>query len=331
MIELGIDLGTANTIVCDTDAGIVLDEPSVLLQAEEPRGHRRVVTVGRDASSLLGRTAGGVRALRPVQDGVIVDTESAETYLRALIRRVAPRPWQRARVRAVIGVPSGATPLERQALIEAADEAGIRRATVLDEPVAGAVGCGIDPLERRVHMVVDIGAGTSEVTAFCYGGVLATRSCRIGGDEMTTAVAHHLRDHHLLLVGDRTAEAVKIQADRELEPSIVVQGRDSATSRPKLATIPVAEIAEVIRPISQTIVQTLAGCLDDLPPEAVEDILADGVQLFGGASLTRGFDAVLENAFGFPVKRAGNPLTCVAEGAARCLQLPDVLRAYGIS
>jgi rod shape-determining protein MreB len=331
VIELGIDLGTANTVVCDADAGIVLDEPSVLLQTEAPRGRRRIVTVGRDASSLLGRTAGRVSALRPVQDGVIVDIESAETYLRALVRRVARRPWQRARLRAVIGVPAGATPLERHALVEAADEAGLRRATVLDEPIAGAVGCGIDPLERRVHMVVDIGGGTSEVTAFCYGGVLASRSCRIAGDEMTAAVAQHLRDHHQLLVGDRAAEQVKIQADGELEPSIVVQGRDAATSRPKLATIPVAEIAEIIRPLSQTIVTSLAKCLDDLPPEAVEDVLADGVLLFGGASLTRGFDTILENAFGFPVKRATNPLTCVAEGAARCLLMPGVLQAYGVS
>jgi rod shape-determining protein MreB and related proteins len=228
-----------------------------------------------------------------------------------------------------IGVPSGATELERRALLEAADEAGVHRAVAIDEPIAGAMGCGIDPMDRRVHMVVDVGGGTAEATAFCYGGVLTSRSCRIAGDEMTVAIFRHLREHHQLIVGEQTSEEIKIKIGFETEPSLVVPGLDAGTGHARLATIPVAEFVEVIQPITDTIIQTLAACLHDLPPEAVADILADGIVVFGGASLTRGFDQRLEKSFGFPVKMAENPLTCVAEGASHSLRAPGVLDAYG--
>ena len=212
---------------------------------------------------------------------------------------------------------------------EAADEAGVHRAVAIDEPIAGAMGCGIDPMDRRVHMVVDVGGGTAEATVFCYGGVLTARSCRIAGDEMTVAIFRHLREHHQLIVGEQTSEEIKIKIGFETEPSLVVPGLDAGTGHARLATIPVAEFVEVIQPITDTIIQTLAACLHDLPPEAVADILADGVVVFGGASLTRGFDQRLEKSFGFPVKMAENPLTCVAEGASHSLRAPGVLDAYG--
>ncbi|WP_214366943.1 rod shape-determining protein [Pseudonocardia sp. H11422] len=329
MAELGIDLGTANTVVCDVTQGIVLDEPTVMLLRTGAVRRPRVLAVGRNASDMVGRAPVGIAAVRPLHDGVITDLETARVYLRALLRRIAPRPWHRSRIRAVIGVPVGATALERRALLEAADEAGISRATSLDESIAGAVGCGIDPLERRVHMVVDVGGGTAEVTAFCFGGIIAHRSCRVAGDEMTLAVYHHLREHHQLLTGELDAEAVKVRAGVEEEPSVVVQGRDAATGRPRLATVPVAEITEVLRPVTEAIIQTLAACLDDLPPQAVGDVLADGVLVFGGGSLARGFDQGLERAFGFPIKLAEQPLTCVAEGAAGSLRNPVLLDAYG--
>jgi rod shape-determining protein MreB len=267
--------------------------------------------------------------MRPLQDGVIIDLETARAYLRAVVRRAFSNPWQRTHGRVAIGVPSGATELERRALLEAADEAGMHRATAIDEPIAGALGCGIDPMERRVHMVVDVGGGTAEATAFCYGGVVTSRSCRVAGDEMTVAVFRHLREHHQLIVGEQTAEKIKIRIGVETEPSLPVPGLDAGTGHARLATIPVAEIVEVLQPITDTIIQTLAASLHDLPPEAVGDVLADGIVAFGGASLTRGFDQRLEKAFGFPVKVAENPLTCVAEGAARSLHTPGVLGAYG--
>ncbi|GEL18890.1 rod shape-determining protein [Pseudonocardia asaccharolytica] len=331
MVELGIDLGTANTVVCDTGQGVVFDEPSVLLMRRNGARRGRVVTLGQHASELVGRTPAGMTAIRPLQDGVITDLETARAYLRAVVRRIAQHPWQRSRSRVVIGVPGGATDLEQRALLEAADEAGISRATALDEPIAGAVGCGIDPLERRVHMVIDVGGGTAEVTAFCYGGVLTSRSCRVAGDEMTLAVYRHLREEHELIVAEQTAEEIKIRAGVETGPSLVVQGRDAGSGRPRVLTLPVAEITDVIRPLTDTIIQTLAACLDDLPAQATADVLADGILLFGGAALTRGFSENLEQAFGFPITLAANPLTCVAEGAAQCLRSPDLLAAYGRS
>jgi rod shape-determining protein MreB len=327
MQEFGIDLGTANTVVCDGSGEIVIDEPSVVL-AKPGLSRRGVVAVGHDARELIGRSPTGVQAVRPLQDGVITDLESARLYLRSVLHRITPNPWQRMRVHAVIGVPVGATALEQRALLEAADEAGIRRARALPEPIAGAVGCGIDVLERRVHVVVDVGGGTAEVSAFCYGGILAHRSCRVAGDEMTLAVTHHLREHHQILIGELTAEQVKIQTSTADAPTVTVQGRDASSGRPRVASVGLDELVEVVRPVVSSIIQTLAACLDDLPPQAVGDILADGVTLFGGGSLTRNFASSLELAFGFPVKLADRPLTCVAEGAALALRNPDLLNSY---
>lgn len=329
MSDLGIDLGTANTVVYDVAQAIVYDEPSVLLRRR--RGGRRgvLVTIGREAAELLGRVPAGLEATRPLQDGVITDLDTARSYLRAVVRRAVSNPVHRMHGRVAIGVPSGATELERRALLAAADEAGMHRATAIDEPIAGALGCGIDPMDRRAHMVVDVGGGTAEATAFCYGGVLTSRSCRVAGDEMTVALFRHLREHHQLVVGERTSEEIKIRIRIQTEPSLAVPGLDAGTGHARLVTIPVAEIAEVIRPITEEIIQTLAAALHDLPPDAASDILADGVTTFGGASLTREFDQRLEEALGFPVKMADNPLTCVAEGAALSLHAPGVLDAFG--
>ncbi len=321
----GIDLGTANTVVCHPHRGIVLDEPSVMLVAGD---HRRPVVVGRQARELIGRTAAGMVAVRPLRDGVITDLESARTFIVAILRRVTRKPWERVRPRAVIGIPAGATALERRALAEAADEAGFGHVTLIPEPIAGALGCGLDPLAPRAHMVVDVGGGTAEVTGFCYGGILTTRSCRVAGDEMTLALHQYLRQEHQLLVGELTAEEVKVRVRDEADGSLVVEGRDAATGRPKLITLRAEEVVEAIRPTSDGIVHILAACLDDLPPQAVGDIMRDGVLAFGGGSLLKGFTQLLEDAFGFPLRVAERPLTCVAEGAARCLLRPEVARAY---
>ncbi len=239
MSDFGIDLGTANTVVYDAAQEVVFDEPSVLLRRGSGGRRGGVVAVGREAAELLGRVPAGTTALRPLQDGVITDLETARAYLRAVVRRAVSNPWQRSHGRVAIGVPSGATELERRALLEAADEAGVHRAIAIDEPIAGAVGCGIDPMERRAHMVVDVGGGTAEATVFCYGGVLTARSCRIAGDEMTVAIFRHLREHHQLIVGEQTAEQVKMKIGYETEPSIAVPGLDAGTGHAQLATVPV--------------------------------------------------------------------------------------------
>jgi rod shape-determining protein MreB len=330
--EFGIDLGTANTVVCGGEgtggSGVVLDEPSVMLVGAG-RQRTEAVAVGHEACALVGRSPRSVRVVRPLHDGVITDLEMARLYLRSVVVRVAPRAWWGARVRAVIGVPVGVSTLERRALLEACDEAGLSRSVSVDESIAGALGCGMDPMDRRAHMVVDVGGGTSEVSVFCYGGMLVSRSCRVAGDEMTLAVYHHLRAVHQLLVGELTAEEVKIRAGSAEEPFVVVQGRDAGTGRPRAAEVKVEEVIEVLRPVSESIIETLSGCLDELPPQAMGDVLAEGVVLFGGGALTTGFAEAVERCFGFPVRRAQRPLTCVAQGAAAALSYPELLAAYG--
>jgi rod shape-determining protein MreB and related proteins len=190
------------------------------------------------------------------------------------------------------------------------------------------VGCGVNPLEPRSHMVVDIGGGTAEVTAFCFGGVLTHRSCKVAGDEMTLALYQHLRAEHQLIVGELTAESVKCHVAVESGLSLVAQGIDASTGQPRLVTLSVDEVVDAIRPTADTIISTLASCLEDLPPQAVDDILDDGVWAFGGGTLLRGFDKLLEDAFGFPVRLAERPLTCVAEGAAQCLVHREILDAF---
>jgi rod shape-determining protein MreB len=330
MTGFGIDLGTANTVVCHPRRGVVLDEPSVMVvRLSEARSRRvRPVLIGREARDLMGRCPVGLSAMRPLHDGVIVDLEAARAFVVGVLANLALPAWSRVRPRAVIGVPAGATALERRALLEVADEARIRTPQLIPEPIAGAVGCGLDPLELRAHMVLDIGGGTSEITAFCYGGVLSHRSSRIAGDEMTLALYRYLRAEHRLLVGELAAEALKCEVDGKEGPSSVAQGIDLATGRPRLLTLESEEILEALRPTADAIIAALAGALDDLPPQAADDILTDGVTVFGGSSLLRGFDKLVESELGFPVRMAERPLTCVAEGAARCLGDPDVVRAY---
>jgi rod shape-determining protein MreB len=329
MSGFGIDLGTANTVVAHQQRGIVLNEPSVMVVRTDQRSRRVTpVMVGNEARTLMGRCPIGLATVRPLRDGVIVDLEAARAYIVGVLSRITEHPWQRIRPRAVIGVPAGATALERRALVEAAEEAGIRRVRLLPEPIAGAVGCGIDPTEARAHMVVDLGGGTSEVTAFCYGGILAHRSCRVAGDEMTLALFQYLRSEHQLIVGELTAENVKCQAAADPATSLVAQGMDAATGRPRLVTLGISEVVDALRPTVETILSTLVNCLEDLPPQAADDILESGVVAFGGGSLLRGFDKLLEDTFAFPVRLADRPLTCVAEGAGAALGRPDVLQAF---
>lgn len=329
-MELGIDLGTAHTVVSDVRRGIVFDEPSVMLLRRGASRRERVFAVGQEAADLLGRAPAGFAAVRPLQDGVVTDLESARLYLESVLHKAGRQPWD-VRVRAVVGVPVGSTALEHRAVLEAAEEAGIRQVTALDAPIAGAVGCGIDPLERRVHMVIDVGAGTAEVAAFCLGGVLAHRTSKLAGDEMTVAVSQYLREQHQLFVGEPEAESLKVQWGRVQDGPLVVQGRDAATGRPRLETMQAVEVADAVRPVTDEIIRTFAACLDDLPAQAITDVLAHGVLVFGGGAQVPGFAMQLEQALGLPVKLAEQPMTCVAEGGALALRNRALLDAYGRS
>jgi rod shape-determining protein MreB len=325
---MGIDLGTANTVVCHTRRGILLDQPSVMVQ---PAGRKRPkpVAVGVEAWNLAGRLPSGLTLVHPLQGGVVGDLELARTYIAATLRRVGVKRWLRPRRRAVIGVPVGATPLERRALLEAAEEAGLGKTVLVVEPVAGAMGAGVDPLAPRTHMVADVGGGRAEVSAFSFGGVIAHRSTRLAGEEMTLALYQYLREQHQIVVDKVIAEELKIRSSTEDSPSLVVSGMDAATGRGRLLTVAVEEVTEAVRPVLDAMILSLTACLDELPPRAVSDVMEDGILAIGGGSLLVGFEKLMEAAFGFSVCRAERPLTCVAEGAARCLVRPEVLAAYG--
>ena len=326
-MDLGIDLGTANTVVSDVRRGIVFDEPSLMLLRQNGARRPQIQALGRDAADLLGRAPARFAPVRPLHDGVVTDLETARLYLKAVLARAGRRSW--TPVRAVIGVPADSTGLETRALLEAAQDANIRPVTALDDSVAGAIGCGVDPLERRVHMVVDVGGGTAEAVAFCFGGVLTHRISKVGGDEMTGAVTRYLREQHQLLVSELEAERVKVSSAAPENGPLVVHGRDSASGRARMVTMQAAEVAVAVRPIVDEVVRTLTACLDDLPPQGLADVLAEGVLVFGGASLVHGFTDQLETELGLPVKLAEQPMTCVADGAARALRNRPLLRAYG--
>jgi rod shape-determining protein MreB len=325
----GIDLGTANSVVCRSTGEVLLNQPSVM--AIRQNGSPKVVRIGDEARELIGRAPAGLITIRPIRDGVVTDLQHARAFIVALLNRAVSSSWQRLRPRAVVGVPVGATALERRALIAAVQEAGMARVDLLPEPIAGAVGCGVDPLEARAHMVIDVGGGTAEVTAFGFGGVLASNSCRIAGDEMTAALHDHVRRHYGIAIGEITAEDVKLRL-REVamtgEP-LVVAGVDTSTGRGQSVIVDPQELNEALQPTLDGIFSTLGTCLDDLPPRTVGDILNDGILAFGGGSLLMGFGQRLEEEFGFGVRHAERPMTCVAEGAAAALQQPLVLAAFG--
>ena len=331
MEGLSIDLGTANTIVWDNEDGPLFNEPTMMALSFDGGRHSDVIAIGREAEELVGRAPDGVEVVRPLRDGVITDLETTRRFLREILQGIAPTWWQRRRLSVAIGVPAGATALERRALLEAAEEAGIGKATLLPEPVCGAVGCGIDPLRPRTHLVVDIGGGTSEVAAFGSGGMLTYRSTPVAGDEMTLALYRYIRSEHQLVVGELMAEEIKIRASSEPGPTMVVEGRDAASARPRVVNLSAEEVADAVAPVTAEIFSALSGCLEDLPPQSVSDIMAEGVIVVGGGSLVPGFAKHLEDAFGFPVLMADDPLTRVAEGGARCLANRDALAAYAVS
>ncbi|MBA8963471.1 rod shape-determining protein MreB [Rhodococcus percolatus] len=260
---------------------------------------------------------------------MIVDLETARAFVTAVIKRVSSARRYGLRPKGVISVPAGATPLERRALLEVGHEAGLRKVGLIPEPVAGALGCGINPMEPRAHLVVDIGGGTSEITAICFGGILSHRSCRLAGDELTNALYQYLRSEHKIVVGELTAERAKLGAPETDEgQSLVVEGRDAVTGRARFVTLETEEIVDALRPTTTGIVQTLTECLEDLPPQAIGDVMSEGLLVIGGGAMLRGLSQLLEEAFGFPVKTAERPLTCVAEGATACLVHPEVVAAY---
>jgi rod shape-determining protein MreB len=328
--DIGIDLGTANTLVYVKDQGIVLREPSVVAVRS---GTSQVLAVGDEAKRMLGRTPGNIVAVRPLKDGVIADFEMTESMLRHFITKVHNRKWVRPRV--VIAVPSGITEVEKRAVKESAAHAGAREVYLIEEPMAAAIGVGLPVQDAAGNMIIDIGGGTTEVALISLSGIVFSRSVRVAGDELDEAIAGYMKRAYNLMIGERTAEEIKIKIGSaypmEKETSLEVKGRDLVAGLPKTLTITSQEVREaLLEPIS-TIVESVRVTLERCPPELSADLVDRGLVLAGGGALLRGLDKLLQEETGLAVHVADDPLSAVAEGTGRALTEIKFLRQVASS
>jgi len=329
--DMAIDLGTANTLIYLRGRGIVLNEPSVVAIAQY-KGRKHVLAVGDEAKMMLGRTPANITAIRPLRDGVIADFEVAEEMIKHFIRKAHNRR-RFARPLMIICVPSGSTAVERRAIREAAESAGARKVWLIEEPMAAAIGAGLPVTEPTGSMVVDIGGGTTEVAVLSLGGIVYSRSVRVGGDKMDEVIIGYIRRNHNLLVGEGSAERVKKEIGSACPPEdgdgrvMAIKGRDLMNGIPKELVITEREIAESIAEPVGAIIEAVRVALEHTQPELATDIVDKGIVLTGGGALLGNLDFVLRHSTGLPVSIADDPLSCVALGAGRCLEEMEVLKA----
>lgn len=325
--DIGIDLGTANTLVLVRGKGIVINEPSVVAIN---RKTRRVLAIGAEAKRMVGRTPANIVAIRPLKDGVISDFDVTERMLRYFIERVHEQVTIIPRPRIVIGIPSGVTEVERRAVYEAAMSAGAREAWLIEEPMAAAIGAGLPITEPSGCMVVDIGGGTTEVAVISLGGMVASRSIRIAGDEMDQDIITHMRQRHNLAIGERMAEEVKIAVGSALpshsDVGVVVRGRNLKSGLPEEVMASSDEIAAAIASSVNSIVEAVTDTIDDTPPELVADLMARGITLAGGGGLLPRLDELLWQRTRIKIQVADDPLGCVVRGTGKVLNDLEVLR-----
>jgi rod shape-determining protein MreB and related proteins len=329
--DMAVDLGTANTLVYVRGRGIVLDEPSVV--AINVRDGRPLA-VGSEAKRMIGRTPGHIQAIRPLKDGVIADFDICEKMLRYFIQRVHSRRW--AKPRMVICVPSGITGVEQRAVQEAAEYAGARKpAYIIEEPMAAAIGAGLPVHEPAGNMVVDIGGGTTEVAVISLGGIVASESIRIGGDELDEAIITFVKKEYSLALGERTAEEIKVQlasaSPLEEELYAEIRGRDLVTGLPKTVVVSTVEIRDAIEEPVAAIVDAVKVTLDKTPPELAADIMGNGIVMAGGGAMLHGLKERLTAETGMPIRVADNPLYSVVIGSGQCLEYPDALKSLIMS
>jgi rod shape-determining protein MreB and related proteins len=324
--DVGIDLGTANTLVHVRGRGIVLNEPSVVAVSKRTG---QVLSVGTEARRMLGRTPADIVAMRPLRDGVIADFDHTEQMIKHFIAKAHNRAWHVSHPRVVLGIPSGVTEVEKRAVTDAATMAGAREAHLIEEPMAAAIGAGLPIQEAVGSMVVDIGGGTTEVAVISLGGVVSATSARVGGDEMDDAIAQYVRRTMGLLIGERTAEDIKIAMGSAFpipeERSFVVRGRDLITGLPKTAEMTTAHVREALTPVLIDIVRAVRSTLDATPSELLEDIMHRGMVVCGGGALLAGLDQLLAHETLVPVRIAADPLTCVVRGTGLVLEEIDTL------
>jgi rod shape-determining protein MreB and related proteins len=326
--DLSIDLGTANTLIYVRGQGIVLDEPSVVAIRDEPgRGGKTVEAVGTEAKNMLGRTPGNITAIRPLKDGVIADFTITEKMLQHFIRKAHPGRYFRPSPRVLICVPYGSTQVERRAIRESAEGAGARKVFLIEEPMAAAIGAGMPVHEARGSMVLDIGGGTSEVAVISLNGIVYAESVRIGGDRMDEAITNYVRRNYGILIGEATAERIKIEIGSAYPGQQVremsVKGRNLSEGVPRSFTLNSNEILEAMQEPLQGIVQAVKKALEQTPPELGADVAERGIVLTGGGALLKDIDKLLMEETGLPVLIAEDPLTCVARGGGRILELSE--------
>ncbi|MGA0053764.1 MAG: rod shape-determining protein [Steroidobacteraceae bacterium] len=328
--DLSIDLGTANTLIYVRDRGIVLNEPSVVaVQDDYSRGGKVIVAVGADAKMMLGRTPGNITAVRPMKDGVIADFTYTEKMLQHFIGKVHDNRLLKPSPRVLVCVPVGSTQVERRAIRESAEGAGARTVAIVSEPMAAAVGAGLPVQEARGSMVLDIGGGTSEVAVISLNGIVYAQSARIGGDRFDEAIMNYVRRNYGILFGETTAERIKIEIGSaypgQTVREISVKGRNLSEGVPRSFTLNSNEILEALQEPLQGIVGAVKQALEQTPPELGSDVADRGIVVTGGGALLRDIDKLITEETGVPVVIAEDPLTCVARGGGRILELMDEL------
>ncbi len=328
--DLSIDLGTANTLIYVRDRGIVLNEPSVVaVQDDFSRGGKVIVAVGVDAKNMLGRTPGNITAVRPMKDGVIADFTYTEKMLQYFIGKVHDNRLLKPSPRVLVCVPVGSTQVERRAIRESAEGAGARTVAIVSEPMAAAVGAGLPVQEARGSMVLDIGGGTSEVAVISLNGIVYAQSARIGGDRFDEAIMNYVRRNYGILIGETTAERIKIEIGTAYPGQVVreisVKGRNLSEGVPRSFTLNSNEILEALQEPLQGIVGAVKQALEQTPPELGSDVADRGIVITGGGALLRDIDKLITEETGVPVVIAEDPLTCVARGGGRILELMDEL------
>ena len=328
--DMAIDLGTANTLVYVKGQGIVLNEPSVVAISNW-KGKKQVLAVGEEAKLMLGRTPGNIEAIRPLRDGVIADFEIAEEMIKHFIRKVHNRR-SFASPQVIVCVPSGSTAVERRAIQESAESAGARRVFLIEEPMAAAIGAELPVTEPTGSMVVDVGGGTTEVAVLSLGGIVYSRSVRVGGDKMDESIIAYVRRNHNLLLGESSAERIKQSIGTACPPedgngkSLDIKGRDLMNGVPKEIVVTQRQIAESLAEPVGAIIDAVKVALENTAPELAADIVDKGIVLTGGGALLGNLDYVLRHATGLPVSIADEPLSCVAMGTGRCLEEMKTLK-----
>ncbi len=325
-MDIGIDLGTATTLVYVRGVGIVLCEPSVVAI---DRNTGKPLAVGAEAKRMLGRTPANIVAIRPMKDGVIADFETTQEMLRYFIRRVRMEQRKFAHPRVIISVPSGITEVEKRAVRESAEQAGASEVHMIEEPMAAAIGAGLPVTEPSGSMIIDIGGGTTEVAVVSLGGIVVSKSVRVAGDEMDNAIIQHIKRKYNLMVGERTAEDIKIKIGSAdvlpEEKTYTIKGRDLVAGLPRTIQISSEEIREALAEPVNTIVDAVKSCLERTPPELAADIMDGGIVMAGGGSQLQGLDTLLHAETGLPVRLADNPETAIVLGTGKVLESLELL------